>query len=159
MPGYQAPRPWKDCQYEALVVACSDGRFNEYIDDFLRGELGISCYDRLYVPGGAGALAKVGAEFLRAQRINSECRFLIKAHAIRRAVLLFHGPGADGPAEALCGDYLRRLPTSTADAIRLQQERDARQVLREGLGPDVGLELYRCEVTKDSGVRIKPMGA
>lgn len=159
MPGYLAPRPWKDCQYEALVVACSDGRFNEFIDEFLRDELGISCYDRLYVPGGGGALARGGAEFLRVQRIHAECRFLIEAHAIKRAVLLFHGPGADGPAEALCGDYLRRLPTSTAEAIRLQQERDAREVLRAGLGPDVGLELYRCEVTKNSDVHFKPMGA
>lgn len=159
MSGYQAQRPWKDSQYEALVVACSDGRFNEYIDEFLRFELGISCYDRLYVPGGGGALATSGAEFLRAHRILAECRFLIEAHAIRRAVLFFHGPAAGGPAEAICGDYLRRLPTSTVEGIRLQQERDARQVLRAGLGPETSLESYRCEVTHDSVVRFEPLGA
>ena len=159
MSAYQAQHFWKDRQYEALVVACSDGRFNEYIDEFLRLELAISCYDRLYVPGGGGALATGGAEFLRAQRIRAECRFLIEAHAIRRAVLFFHGPAVGGPTEALCGDYLRRLPTSTSEAIRLQQERDARQVLRAGLGPKISLELYRCEVTQDSVVRFEPLGA
>ncbi|MGD8868975.1 MAG: hypothetical protein PVI01_15205, partial [Gemmatimonadales bacterium] len=117
----------------------------------------ISCYDRLYVPGGAGALAATGPEFLRVQRIRAECQFLIKAHAIRRAILLFHGPAADGPTEALCGDYLRKLPTSSAADIRLQQQRDARRVSSEGLGPDVALEIYRCEVTKDGFVRFEPI--
>lgn len=158
MSGYQAQRPWKNNQYEALVVACSDGRFNEYIDEFLRLELAILCYDRLYVPGGGGALATGGAEFLRASRIRAECRFLIEAHAIRRVVLFFHGPAVGGPVEALCGDYLRRLPTSTVEGIRLQQERDAGQVLRAGLGQDISLEIYRCEVTRDSVVRFEHMG-
>lgn len=158
MPGHQALHPWSDRPFEALVVSCSDGRFNAQIDEFLHHQLAISCYDRLYLPGGAGALAATGTEFLRVQRIRAECQFLIRAHAIRRAVLLFHGPTADGPREALCGDYLRRLPTSTVAGIRLQQERDARQLLREGLGPSVALEIYRCEVGKDAIVQFVPMG-
>jgi hypothetical protein len=159
MTGYQTQDPWTDRQFDALVVACSDGRFNEHLDEFLRRQLAIACYDRLYVPGGAGALATSGAEFLRAQRIRADCQFLIKAHSIKRAILIFHGPAADGPTGAVCGDYLRRLPTSTAAEIRLQQERDARQLMREGLGPEVRLELYRCEVTKAGVVRFEPVGA
>jgi len=140
------------------VVACSDGRFNEHVDEFLRFQLGVSCYDRLYVPGGAGALATSGVEYLRAQRCRAECQFLIKAHGIRRAILFFHGPAVDGPVEAVCGGYLRRFPTSTAASIRLQQERDVRQIMRDGLGPEVRLELYRCEVMKDGLVRFASMG-
>ncbi len=158
MTGYQAQRPWQNRQFEALVVACSDGRFNEHIDEFLRYQLAVSCYDRLYVPGGAGALATSGVEFLRAQRFRAECQFLIKVHAIRRAILFFHGPAADGPPEAVCGGYVRRFPTSTATSIRLQQEQDARQIMRDGLGPEVRLELYRCEVMRDGVVRFEPMG-
>ena len=158
MAGYQAQSPWKDRQFEALVVACSDGRFNEHIDEFLRCQLAITCYDRLYVPGGAGALATSGTEFLRAQRVRAECQFLIRVHGIKRVILLFHAPSADGPKQAACGDYLRRYPTSTAAAIRLQQERDAKQVMRDGLGPDVRLELYRCEVMSGGVVRFEPMG-
>jgi len=158
MTGYQAQCPWQDRQFEALVVACSDGRFNEHIDEFLRCQLAITCYDRLYVPGGAGALATSGAEFLRAQRFRAECQFLIKAHGLRRAILIFHAPTADGPTQAVCGEYLRRYPTSTAANIRLQQERDAGQVMRAGLGPDVRLELYRCEVNRDGVVLFAPMG-
>ena len=33
MPGHQAQRPLRDRPFEALVVACSDGRFNEQIDE------------------------------------------------------------------------------------------------------------------------------
>ncbi len=149
--------PWNDRQPGALVIACSDGRFGDEVDDFLHRRLGVPCYDRLYVPGGAGALASSGSEFLRAQRYRSECRFLIDAHGIKRVILFFHGPAEDGPAEAVCGDYNRRLPTSTPSAVRRQQERDARQILRDGLGDNVILEIYFCEVTKDRLLRFEAM--
>jgi hypothetical protein len=137
------------------VVACSDGRFGDEVEDFLQRRLGVPCYDRLYVPGGAGALAAGGAEFLRAQRFRSECQFLIEAHGIKRVILFFHGPAEEGPAEAVCGDYKRRLPTSTPNSVRRQQERDARQIIRDGLGDDVALEVYFCEVTKDRLLRFR----
>ncbi len=149
--------PWKDHRAEALVVACSDGRFHDEINEFVRLRLAISCYDRLYVPGGGGALATSGANFLRARRFRTECGFLIGAHALKRAILFFHGPATDGPPEAVCGDYRRRLPTATLQAIRLQQERDAKQILREGLGKGVRLEVYFCEIDKDHFVRFEPL--
>jgi len=139
--GAQAP--------SVLVIACSDGRFQEEVDEFLRSHLGVQNYDRLYVPGGAGALAKGGTEFMRAQRIRTEGQFLVEAHGIERIILMFHGPAKDGPAEASCGDYKRRLPTASAESLLRQQEKDAEQIVREGLWDGVRLEIYRCEVTAD----------
>jgi hypothetical protein len=139
------------------VVACSDGRFQEEVDEFLQRHLAIDHYDRVYVPGGAGALATSGAEFIRGQRARAECQFLIEAHGIERVILMFHGPAEDGPPEALCGDYVRRLPTSAPAGIRRQQERDAAQIRREGLSAGIRLEIYSCEVTSDGVVRFVEM--
>jgi hypothetical protein len=57
----------------------------------------------------------------------------------------------------MCGDYRRRLPTSTPSDVRLQQERDARQLLRDGFGDGVVLEVYFCEVTKDRLLRFRAL--
>jgi hypothetical protein len=154
---FQTRRPWNEQWPETLVLACSDGRFQEEVDEFLRFHLAISQYDRLYVPGGAGALATSGIDFVRADRFRTECRFLITAHGIERVILLFHGPAEDGPAEALCGDYKRRLRTSAPADIRRQQERDAEQIWHDGLGDAVELEIYRCEATRDGLVRFVRM--
>jgi hypothetical protein len=154
---YRTRRPWNGQLPGTLVVVCSDGRFREEVDEFLHRHLAVGQYDRLYVPGGAGALATSGAEFIRADRLLTECRFLIRAHGIERVILMFHGPAVDGPVEALCGDYRRRLPTSDVAAIRRQQERDAKQIRRNGLGAGVDLEIYRCEVMKDQAVRFVQM--
>lgn len=157
MEPFQTYSAWDGRLPETLVIACSDGRFQEEVDEFLRRHLAIGHYDRLYVPGGAGALASGGVEYVRADRFRSESRFLITAHEIERVVLMFHGPAEDGPIEAVCGDYRRRLPTSSPEAIRRQQERDAEQIIREGLFDGLRLEVYRSEVTKDGHVRFVGM--
>jgi len=154
---FNTHRPWNEQRPKTLVIACSDGRFQEEVDEFLQRHLAIDHYDRLYVPGGAGALVTSGTEFIRADRFLTECRFLIEGHGIERVILLFHGPAADGPAEALCGDYQRRLPTSPPASIRRQQDRDAEWIWREGLGDGVRLEIYRCEVAADGLVRFVQM--
>lgn len=154
---FQTSRPWNGKRPKTLVIACSDGRFQEEVDEFLQTHLTIDHYDRLYVPGGAGALATSGPESVRADRFRSESQFLIAAHGVERIILMFHGPAEDGPTEALCGDYKRRLPASSPSAIRRQQERDAEQVWRDGLGDGIRLEIYRCEVTRDGFVGFVQM--
>ena len=154
---FRTQRPWNAQRPTTLVIACSDGRFQEEVDEFLRDHLVIDHHDRLYVPGGAGALVTSGTEFIRADRLRNECRFLIEAHGIERAILMFHGPAEDGPVEALCGDYQRRLPTSSPAGVRRQQDRDAERIQRDGLGGGVCLEIYRCEVTADGLVRFVQM--
>ena len=139
------------------MIACSDGRFREEVDEFIRNGLGIECYDRLYVPGGAGALASSSSESTRAHNFRAECRFLISAHGTEQVILLFHGPSADGPDTATCADYRRKLPGRPAQEICRQQEEDANEMLQTGLGRNVRLRAYRAEVTRDDSVQFVPL--
>ena len=148
------PGKWSAARPNVLVVACSDGRLQEATDVFLAKELGVVRYDRFYVPGGAGALVPSGYDFVRAQQMRRECRYLIQLHDIGRIVLLMHGPVAGGPAEAACADYRRKLPRASVEQLREQQRVDAAQLLRQrakwaGLA---SVAIHRCEV--DAGGAI-----
>ena len=141
---------WTVERPNVLVVACSDGRLQEVTDAFLSHSLGITRYDRFYAPGGAGALSATGRDFSRARRMREECHYLIDLHRITRAILLFHGPAADGPAEAVCADYRRKLPYAAASALRDRQNEDAHELLKtanEWAG-EAAVDFYRCEVDK-----------
>lgn len=147
---------WNPARPRTLVVACSDGRLQEEIDAFLASALRVTRYDRLYVPGGPGGLAPAGVEFLRASQLRRDLSFLIRAHGVEDVVLAFHGPAADGPAEATCVDYARKLPDATPADIRNQQLHDAveiSQVLASAHAA-VRLHVFRCEVGRDQGVRF-----
>ncbi len=131
-----------------MVIACSDGRLQEATDEFLARELKITRYDRLYVPGGGGALASSGTDPVRAQQMCAECRYLVELHAVKRVIALFHGPSASGRIEAACADYRRKLPWAPIAELRSRQEQDAVNLLarRREWASDAGVLMYRCEV-------------
>jgi len=153
---YVSRRPWNSERPNILVIACSDGRLQENLDDFLQNHLGITRYDRLYTPGGPGALAMSGVEFLRSEQFRRECAFLVEAHQVEEVFLVFHGPAADGPDEATCADYRRKFPRQSARDIRGQQEQDAAELLRRGFGwhKTARVHVWRCEVTAEGGVQF-----
>src|SRR5262245_2012837 len=104
-----------------LVVACSDGRYQIALDDFLRNHLGITDYDRMYVPGGPGALASSSLSCFRGDQFRQDTAFLIERHGVERIVLIFHGPLLkDGPIEAVCADYDRKMPFASPSEIHAQ---------------------------------------
>jgi len=148
-----APGTWRPEMPAGLVVACSDGRHQEELDRFLR-TLGVQDYDRVYVPGGAGALSPSGGEHTRAHRMRTDCLFLIQAHQLERVFLFFHGPAPGGPEPAVCGDYQRKLPGRSAGEIAHQQDVDAAQLLHGVFPSHVSLHVYRIEVLPDSSVRF-----
>src|SRR5258707_1359183 len=139
---------WTPARPSAMVVACSDGRLQEATDAFLVREFKITRYDRFYVPGGGGALASSGTDPVRAQQMCAECKYLVDLHAVRRVILVFHGPSAAGRIEAACADYRRKLPWANLAQLRAQQEADAVNLLKRRLewAGDAGVLLYRCEV-------------
>lgn len=145
---------WNSAFPSALVVACSDGRTNVALDAFLRADLQIDRYDRLYVPGGAGALAPGGGEDTRARRFQHECRFLIEAHRLKTVVLLFHGPASDGTIDALCGDYSRKFPNASVAEIRHAQDQDLVSILRLDLWHSLRVIAVRYEVLRGSRVHF-----
>jgi hypothetical protein len=130
------------------VVACSDGRLQEQTDEFLHKQLGLAGFDRFYVPGGGGALASSGRDFLRAQQLRRECAYLVQLHEISRVILLFHGPSDKGPADAVCADYRRKLPWATPALLRDRQRVDALELIeiRTEWAGDAEVHAYRCEV-------------
>lgn len=146
---------------QVLVVACSDGRLQEATDEFLARELGILRYDRLYAPGGAGALSASGCDFVRAIAWRRECRFLVEAHQVEHIVLMCHGPAPDGPPSAVCGDYRRKQAWAKPEQIRAQQETDMRDLLerRAEFAGDARLSAYRFEVTASGAVNVVTLHA
>lgn len=140
-------------------MACSDGRLEGPLDEFLSQELGISNYDRLYLPGGPGALSPSGVEFMRSTRMTNELMFLIEAHQIEEVLLVYHGPGPDGPDVATCADYRRLYPYLDAGQIREQQAKDTEEILRGPLRkfPAEHVHPYRVEVNRQLGIDVRSL--
>lgn len=148
-------RFWKEDRPRVLVVACSDGRLQEALDDFLHESLGIFEYDRLYLPGGPGALACSGYEYARSDRHRQEFRFLLEAHMIEEVLLIFHGPSMDGPEGAACADYRRSMGNVSISRIREEQAKDAREVLRTAFGfLSPVTKIFYCEVQRDASIKF-----
>ncbi|HET7234443.1 MAG TPA: hypothetical protein VFJ16_30800 [Longimicrobium sp.] len=147
--------PWNPARPGVLVIACSDGRLQEQVDEFLAAR-GITHYDRLYVPGGPGALSSSGVSYARADQFRRECMFLFRAHGIEDVYLIYHGAAEDGPADATCADYRLKLPTHTPAQIREQQQRDAHEMIRDGFGWNVNprIHSFRCEITGRGAVQF-----
>ena len=147
---------WTPARPRVLVVACSDGRLQEATDAFLASALDIHRYDRLYVPGGGGALSSGRGEFVRSHEFRRECRFLVDAHHVDHLVLLFHGPSADGPSEAVCADYRRLQALAPPSQVRAQQLADVRDLLdrRQEFAGAARLSMYRFEVTAAGALAV-----
>jgi hypothetical protein len=152
---------WTPTRPSTLVVACSDGRLQEATDAFLARSLGVTRYDRFYVPGGAGALAASGRDFLRAQAMRRECRYLIELHQVERVVLLVHGPATGGPPDAVCADYRRKLAWASPAVISGRQSLDIEELLARGSEWAGGAELlaFRAEVGPDGTIAFAVLPA
>jgi hypothetical protein len=80
-----------DRRVGAAAVYCSDGRYGEQMDEFLHVSLGLPRYDRLALPGGAGCLAgHLMTAYNEKLALERQLEFLIKAHALKRIVLIAH---------------------------------------------------------------------
>jgi hypothetical protein len=148
---------WTIERPHVLVVACSDGRYQKALDEFLRAHLGITDYDRMYVPGGPGALASSMLSYFRGDQYRQDTAFLIDRHGVERLVLIFHGPLLpDGPREATCADYDRRMPSAMSGEIHAQHENDLPEVLRgmRRAAPHLTIDIFRAEVRPDRRVQF-----
>ena len=153
--------PWNSERPHVLVVACSDGRLQVATDAFLGHHLGVSDYDRLYVPGGGGALSPSGRDFIRASQHQQECRTLVEVHDVEAIVLLLHGPAADGPKESVCADYARKQPYATVAQVRAQQEKDVAELLeaRWQWAGAAAVAVYRCEISAERSLSFVTLHA
>jgi len=150
---------WAPARPHTLVVACSDGRLQNATDAFLHTDLGLAEFDRLYVPGGGGALASSDRDVFRAQQLRGECRYLVELHQVKQVILLFHGPSPLGPAEAVCADYRRKLPWASPDVVSQRQARDAIDLMqrRAEFAADATVTIYRCEVGEANAITFRSL--
>ena len=148
---------WTPERPHTLVVACSDGRLQEATDEFLSRELGLAQFDRFYVPGGGGALASSGRDFIRAQQLRRECAYLVELHSVTRVILLFHGPAVSGPAAAVCADYRRKMTWASPDIIRARQLQDSAELIErkaEWAG-QATVDSVACEVQSNAEISFR----
>lgn len=130
-------------------MACSDGRLQASTDEFLQRSLNITDYDRLYIPGGTGAMAFGGSEFIRADTFRRSFLFLVQAHGSEQVILLTHAATDDGPPEAVCAHYRRVMSRASVAEIRQQQARDVADVARDLASElrSVRLRAFQADVT------------
>ncbi|MCW3097212.1 MAG: hypothetical protein JWL77_2830 [Chthonomonadaceae bacterium] len=143
-----------------MIIACSDGRYQQSLDDFLNHHLGITHYDRLYAPGGPGALAPSTFSYFRGEQFRQESAFLIDAHGLEEIIFIFHGPVEhEGPHEATCADYRRKMHNARTAEIYRQQEVDLQEAVKAVVkaNKDLRMRAFRAEVRADMHVQFVPM--
>lgn len=152
---YSASAKWYPDRPHVLVAACSDGRLQESVDEFLTNHLGVTSYDRLYLPGGPGALSTSGVEYIRSENHKKELKFLIEVHEIEQVIFLFHGPAPGGPADSICADYARVLGLNDSGKVARTQEQDLSELTTYFLSwPHIKVHAFRCEVDAERTVRF-----
>lgn len=152
------PARWYAGHAKMLVVACADGRFTDYVEDFVHNTLGVDEFDCLFVPGGPGSMSDAGAQFMRAEQMRREVRFLMDRHDTEEVVLVWHGPAADGPEDAVCGHYRNLCAGKTGIEIADLQQQDATDLVRNFFAErKVGVRCFRAEVDAALSVRFVEM--
>jgi hypothetical protein len=87
---YTSKLPYQTERMQAAAIYCSDGRVTEQYDDFLTNGLKLPCYDRVALPGGPACLAGYSEARITEAGLLDELKFLIKAHGVKRVVLIQH---------------------------------------------------------------------
>ena len=152
---YICEERWSVERPRTLVIACSDGRLQTSIDRFLWNHLQIENYDRLYAPGGPGALASGGFEYMRADAFRQQFLFLLLAHETEKVIFIAHGAAEDAPDVSVCAHYHRIMPRATSAEIKQKQKEDVATIIRDA-GPallHMDVLAFRAEVMEDHRVR------
>jgi hypothetical protein len=128
----------------AGAVYCSDGRLGEHMDDFLQRVLELPRYDRLVVPGGPACLAQHFPVYRAEEAVAEHLDFLVRAHGIRRLVLIQHQD---------CAYYLQRLGCDP-DTVEDRQRDDALDAIARLSGTASGLAV-EAYFARFAGDRIR----
>ncbi|HUY91751.1 MAG TPA: hypothetical protein VMV10_23615 [Pirellulales bacterium] len=116
---YLAAEPFSAQRPDTLVVYCSDGRWHEQIEEFVRAQ----CSERADVyaaPGGPAGFSLWGSTLGEAKVCEQAIRFLREHHQLESAWLIAHEGCAYyrtkyGPLEA---GYIRRRQFEDLDRAR-----------------------------------------
>src|SRR5213593_3992917 len=86
---YLATQSWNAERPENLVVCCSDGRWHEQVEDFIRVQVS-ERPDMYVIPGGAASFDLWSSSFDEAQALERSFRFLVEHHSLRSVWLIAH---------------------------------------------------------------------
>jgi hypothetical protein len=140
---YTSSLPFESERIMAVAVYCSDGRYGDHLDEFLHDHLGLPRYDRLAVPGGAAGMSwRSSTSISHHGLLSDQFEFLVKAHGLRRAVLIAHYG---------CAYYTLRQAADAESVLstQLQDLRDAARLLRLRY-PDLQVECYLARAEGNS---------
>ena len=131
---YTSPVRYLDEKIDAAAVYCSDGRFGEHINDFLKTGLSLTRCDRVVLPGGPARLIGLGQSSIEKKTVLSELNFLVTAHELDRVVLIQHESCAFYHYHTkLEGDPLRtRQSTDLVEAAKVVDAATTRKITIEG---------------------------
>ena len=144
---YESRIPFRDHRVHAAAVYCSDGRIGEQIDEFLRHNLGTALCDRLAVPGGPASLGPSSRVPEESRGVVTQLEFLIRAHNLRKVILIAHVP---------CAFYRERLevPDDAQSTRQVQDLEEAARVVR-ALG-SLQVDAYAARVV-NARVQLHPV--
>jgi hypothetical protein len=123
-PLFISSAPFEPQRVHAVAIYCSDGRYGDHVDEFLHRHLGLPNYDRLAIAGGPAWLSyRSSASLIQYGLVRDQLDFLVRAHALRRAVLIAHYG---------CAYYLHRHggDAGTVLPIQIQDLHEAAGTLR-----------------------------
>jgi hypothetical protein len=145
---FESTIPYSSRRIRVAAVYCSDGRFGEQFDEFLRHTLDTELCDRLAVPGGPASLRRDPGSLPEDSRgILDQLAFLVRAHELQRVILIAHEP---------CAFYRERLgvPDDSQHARQARDLKEAAQVV--GALASLQVDLVTARVENDR-VRFEPV--
>jgi hypothetical protein len=84
-----ATEPWSSARPEALVICCSDGRWHEQIEEFIRSRVSDRA-DLMALPGGPAMLNRWTSSIEESRVAEQSLGFLCKHHELSSAWLIAH---------------------------------------------------------------------
>jgi hypothetical protein len=84
-----ATTPWSSTRPETLVVCCSDGRWHQQVEEFIREQVSQRA-DMYAVPGGPAGFSLWSSSFDESKVTEKAFRFLADHHALEAVWLMAH---------------------------------------------------------------------
>jgi hypothetical protein len=112
-PCFTSTELWNPGRIGALALYCSDGRWGGAFDEFCHRHLLIPRYDRWAVPGGPVCLLPHVSSQGFCREVWEQFDFLVRAHELRRVVLIAHYG---------CAYYAELLREGPEDCLPAQAE-------------------------------------
>ncbi len=127
---------------QGVAVYCSDGRFADHFDEFVTQSLGLTCCDRIVIPGGPAYLADHPGVEADGASLLEQIKFMVEAHNLNRVILIMHED---------CGCYSHKLGYPAGPEQQQRQADDlamAVHVVRD-VCPNVSIECYIALIDGD----------